>query len=412
VLVSALIGCGEGPVVDGTGGGSAGGSAGGAAGGAAGGTAGGSAGGTAGGSAGGAAGGAAGGRAGGSAGGTAGGSAGGTAGGSAGGTAGGSAGGTAGGSAGGTAGGAAGGSAGGAAGGNVDGGILLSDGGCNAAAFARLVWPLPGTDSINWVINNYVDLDTTSSLRDYTNGAKTYNGHRGIDIDVPSFRAMDNDFPVNAAASGRVIAVVDGNPDRNLACVSNNANYVRVLQDDCSVGWYAHLKRNSMVVAVGDRVAAGQKLAVVGSSGCSTAPHLHYELNASSGALEEPFATGRWLSPPVYATPLGIMDVNFKSGAFSTFPEVQDPPPDPTHISPGTLGMSANCGGGGAGDTVNFRLINPSGTIASQSTITLSQSYRHSFWWTTGTVTNTAGTWRVEVRANGGTPVVRTFLVP
>ena len=46
-------------------------------------------------------------------------------------------------------------------------------------------------------------------------------------------------------------------------------------------GWrtiYGHLKMNSVVVNVGDIVQPGDTLGVVGSSGCSTAPHLHFEV--------------------------------------------------------------------------------------------------------------------------------------
>src|SRR6185503_253815 len=51
-----------------------------------------------------------------------------------------------------------------------------------------LLWPLPGRDGPDWVINNYVDLDATSGTLDYTGGtgseAKTYNGHTGLDLAV------------------------------------------------------------------------------------------------------------------------------------------------------------------------------------------------------------------------------------
>jgi hypothetical protein len=58
-----------------------------------------------------------------------------------------------------------------------------------------LLWPVAGLEGRDWVINNYVDLDATSGTLDYTgcrgSEAKTYNGHNGIDIDVPNFRWMD-----------------------------------------------------------------------------------------------------------------------------------------------------------------------------------------------------------------------------
>ena len=40
----------------------------------------------------------------------------------------------------------------------------------------------------------------------------------------------------------------------------------------------AHLRRGSLRVRPGDRVAAGQQLAACGNSGNSTEPHLHFQL--------------------------------------------------------------------------------------------------------------------------------------
>ncbi|MBQ7546014.1 MAG: peptidoglycan DD-metalloendopeptidase family protein [Clostridia bacterium] len=46
---------------------------------------------------------------------------------------------------------------------------------------------------------------------------------------------------------------------------------------DC-YAYYMHLSNNSAVVSVGTRVKAGQKIALSGSSGGSTGPHLHFEI--------------------------------------------------------------------------------------------------------------------------------------
>jgi murein DD-endopeptidase MepM/ murein hydrolase activator NlpD len=41
---------------------------------------------------------------------------------------------------------------------------------------------------------------------------------------------------------------------------------------------YAHLRHDSLSVAEGDRVTTGQRIAAVGHTGNSTAPHLHFQL--------------------------------------------------------------------------------------------------------------------------------------
>jgi murein DD-endopeptidase MepM/ murein hydrolase activator NlpD len=41
---------------------------------------------------------------------------------------------------------------------------------------------------------------------------------------------------------------------------------------------YMHLKKNSITVKVGDKVAEGQKIGESGNTGESTGPHLHFEI--------------------------------------------------------------------------------------------------------------------------------------
>lgn len=304
------------------------------------------------------------------------------------------------------------------AGSSSDAGVLLPDGGCNASAFLTLEWPFPGTNGLEWVVNNYVDLDATSGgMRDYRgatgSNAKTYDNHRGIDIDVPSFREMDADFPVIAAAPGVVISVVDGYYDRNYSCSNNNANKVVIRQDDCSRATYAHMKKDSIQVAVGQRVSTGQTLAVVGSSGCSSTAHLHFELNNASGTLEEPFSTGRWRLPPLYSKEVSVMDVEFKTGSFANFDELKDPPPNPATITAGSsIAIGAITANSLAGDVLDMRLLRPNGTVLTTGSINFTQEYRHAWWVWDRVLGADPGQWTIELSVNGGPKTTRQFTVP
>jgi hypothetical protein len=265
----------------------------------------------------------------------------------------------------------------------------------------RLTWPLPGVALKDWVINNYVDLDPTSGLRDYRGGAKVYDGHNGTDIDVPNFRWMDADFPVVAAAAGTVTRLQDGEYDRNTSC-TGQWNFVEVTHGDGTRAWYGHLKKGSLLVAIGAVVGVGQRLGVVGSSGCSTQPHLHFELRSATGAVIDPFEQGLWLDPPAYDPPLGFMDLLLKEGAITGVDELKDPPANMTTAALGsTLGIGLSMGGGGPGDVIRVTLEDADHVVQREMSVTYDRVRRHSYWYfNRSSVTGAPGGWKVKVFVN------------
>ena len=58
---------------------------------------------------------------------------------------------------------------------------------------------------------------------------------------------------------------------------SLTGNYI-IIETDEGYAVYAHAQTGSIVVSPGDKVIPGQRLANVGHSGNSTAPHLHFQL--------------------------------------------------------------------------------------------------------------------------------------
>ena len=62
-------------------------------------------------------------------------------------------------------------------------------------------------------------------------------------------------------------------------------NHIVIEHGDGEHSVYAHLKPGSLKVKVGDRVAAGQAMASVGTSGNSTEPHLHFHIADGPDAM-------------------------------------------------------------------------------------------------------------------------------
>jgi murein DD-endopeptidase MepM/ murein hydrolase activator NlpD len=87
--------------------------------------------------------------------------------------------------------------------------------------------------------------------------------------DYPIYRT-----PVLAPADATVVVAEDGHPDHPRRGANPAGNHL-VLDTGHERLVLAHLSPGTVCVRAGDRVAAGQHLALVGSSGNSTEPHLH-----------------------------------------------------------------------------------------------------------------------------------------
>lgn len=287
---------------------------------------------------------------------------------------------------------------------------------CAAADLTLARFPLDGVAGRDWVITNYLDLDPKSpGVADYQGNrgaaARTYDGHSGVDVDVPSFREMDSGAAViHAVAPGVVDEVAQDQPDRNLRC-TGRWNFVAVRHANGYRVLYGHIKAGSALVTAGQSIAAGAPLAVVGSSGCSTQPHLHLELRDCSGAAVDPFdEPGLWIAPPPYDLPSQVMDVVLAEGAGLTVARIKDPAPDPAVVvAPATLGVGLSAVVRG-GDAVAVALTGPRGR-ATTRTFTIAPGAHLGHWYLgfTFVVPATPGTWSVQVRINGAPRTLRSF---
>jgi murein DD-endopeptidase MepM/ murein hydrolase activator NlpD len=104
-------------------------------------------------------------------------------------------------------------------------------------------------------------------------GRLSPRGHSGVDIAAPE------GTPVLAADDGEVLkAYWNQDGYGGLVIVGHASGYET---------WYGHLDRFD--VDKGERVKRGQQIALMGSTGFSTGPHLHFEVR-QDGQVVDPLA--------------------------------------------------------------------------------------------------------------------------
>ena len=195
----------------------------------------------------------------------------------------------------------------------------------NQNPVADLAWPLRPVGRFDQFgyhgTSNFVDHGQPypNPVQDYACGSRTYNlpngyNHAGTDYYLWPFpwAMMDaGQVQILAAAPGVIMAKDDGNFDRDCALDgASDPNDVYVMQDDGLIAIYLHMRKGSVTsLPVGARVAAGDALGLVGSSGSSTGPHLHFELRDVHSAVVDPrngqcnAAPDRWIVFQPYEDP-------------------------------------------------------------------------------------------------------------
>lgn len=129
-------------------------------------------------------------------------------------------------------------------------------------------------------------------------GNRTLRGnaelHTGIDL------TNTVNSPINSFTSGKVYKVVSGTTPNSGSLSSTDGggfgNYVVVKDENGNYNYYAHM--NGTSVKQGDTVNVGDKLGILGHTGRSTGPHLHYEVRkdpTKSGTLENTYDPAAYL---------------------------------------------------------------------------------------------------------------------
>jgi Peptidase family M23 len=157
----------------------------------------------------------------------------------------------------------------------------------------------------------YVSADSCCDASRHTRAALPVNGHvwlaQRFAVDWEQLDAQGRIYagdreklesytifgkPVVAVADAVVASVTDGLPEQtpgkypvNISLDQADGNSVILDLGDQRYAMYAHMQRGSIQVRVGERVKMGRLIGLVGNSGNSVAPHLHFQVTERSSSL-------------------------------------------------------------------------------------------------------------------------------
>lgn len=230
--------------------------------------------------------------------------------------------------------------------------------------FVSYSWPVrqaAGYDDPGfYAVGNLVDHDQNypGFVLDYQCGDRAWDmplyNHMGTDIlawPFPWNQMNDNAIEVVAAADGFIVEKRDDDPnDQNCFVLGDlfvRGNYIAIAHADGAVSWYAHLKHGSLTTkGEMEPVTAGEYLGVMGSSGTSSGPHLHFELHryydlfffnaprldpfAGQCNLLNPETGSLWIEqPPYYDSGINKLTVGATPPIFRICPELGEPNDEP-----------------------------------------------------------------------------------
>ena len=296
-------------------------------------------------------------------------------------------------------------------------------------------WPVtkaPGVDYESvWAISGYVDENPAypDQLTDYNCGTRTYDtssgyNHQGIDVFTWPFWWYQMDYDqsqVIAGAAGQIIGKFDGNYDRSCGFNNNMWNAIYVQHGDGSTAWYGHMKSGSLTSkGIGDNVSQGEFLGIIGSSGNSTGPHLHFEVYDNASQLIDPnFGPCNTMNPdswwqnqkPYLNTYINRIATHSAPAIFPTCPDTETLNLSNQFYEGESIYLAIYLKDQVAGTSASLLTRKPDNTINSSWTANFGDNYYASWWYWSGVVPGGSdGTWTFEVTYNGQT-VIHPFEV-
>ena len=158
-------------------------------------------------------------------------------------------------------------------------GYVSADSCCDAIRHTRAAMP---TNGRVWVAQRYAvdweQLDGEGYIR------------KGPQEKLESYTIFGK--PVLAVADAVVVAVTDGLPEQipgkypvNISLEEADGNSVILDLGEQRYAMYAHMQPGSIKVHKGDRVKLGQVIGLVGNTGNSVAPHLHFQVTGGPSSF-------------------------------------------------------------------------------------------------------------------------------
>ena len=156
---------------------------------------------------------------------------------------------------------------------------ISADSCCDAVRHTRAALPVNGR---TWVAQRYaVDWEQTDA------GGRIYTGPREK---LESYAIFGQ--PVLAVADALVVSVIDGEPEQtpgnyptNIPLDKADGNFVVLDLGHQRFALYAHMQPGSIKVRSGEKVHLGQVIGLVGDTGNSIVPHLHFQVTDGPSSL-------------------------------------------------------------------------------------------------------------------------------